>query len=135
MYKKELFLMLFGYLIAGSQGLQAHSHHHVYIVEQEPPQVVIVEQAPPQVVVIQQTPAPIVNVVAIENQPPEDLYEQVDGCPGAGYVWQKGHWQWNGSWAWTKGNWAQPPHENGIYVPGYWRKSHHHWEWVAPHWK
>ena len=126
MDKRQLIWGACGYLLtAGTQPLLAHSHSHTYIVE----------ETPPSVVVIQQAPAPVVNVITVESQPPADLVEEVEPCPGKEYVWQKGHWQWNGSWVWVRGNWGRRPHPEGVFIPGYWKQSHHRWEWVEPYWK
>lgn len=133
----KLSFIFFGCLLMGKECVHAHSHDHVYIVEQVPPPVVVVQQPQPQpVVVVQQVPTAAINAPTFEC-PPADLVEAIPACPGDDYVWQKGHWQWNGSWVWAGGQWARRPNNYSAYVPGYWRlsKHHHRWEWVAPYWK
>lgn len=136
MQKNALLLSLTNLLLFTPIVIQAHSHHHTYIVEQPAP-TVIVERPAPTVVVVQQPPQESVNIITVESQPPADLYEVITQSPGDDYTWQKGHWQWNGNWVWVKGGWIRRPNPGGVYVPGYWRQSHHHhrWEWVEPHWK
>lgn len=128
--QNNLFMSLFfSFLLAAPFLIQAHSHHHdTYIVEQPVQTVVVVQQPPIQPV----------NLVTVESEPPAELYEVVTQSPGENFVWQKGHWQWNGSWVWVKGGWIQRPVGGGVYVPGHWRISHHHphhWVWEESYWK
>lgn len=134
---KLILPLAFGSLLMGSSALHAHSHHHhdVYIVESNPTPVVVIQQPVQPVVVVQPTQGPAVYTSA--EAPPADLIEQIPVSPGETYVWQKGHWHWDGSWQWTSGQWAERPHGHTVYVPGYWKLSthHHRWEWVQPYWK
>ncbi|MBA3816860.1 MAG: YXWGXW repeat-containing protein [Parachlamydiaceae bacterium] len=143
MFKLKFYLLICTTLFIGKESLHAHSHH-TYIVEQAPPPVVIIQQqAPRPVFVAQPTPqpvqyiqTPVINPYALEA-PPTELFEEASVSPGNNYVWQKGHWQWNGSWAWVSGRWAERPQGHTAYIPGYWKLSthHHRWEWVAPYWQ
>lgn len=135
MHKLKLCFFISGSILMGKACLSAHSHHdHTYIVEQSAP-IVVVQQTPQPTIVVQQGPAAA--VMTPMDSPPADLVEQIPASPGENYIWQKGHWQWNGSWVWVGGQWSLKPNGYTVYVPGYWRHSHHHhhWEWVAPYWK
>jgi hypothetical protein len=115
--------------ILASQGLQAHYHHNVYIVEAPVP--VVVRPAP---VIVQPAPvivqAPAANVMMVESEPPAPLEEQMTACPGPEYAWVGGRWSWNGKWAWTNGYWGRKPYTTAMWVGGHWRRSHHDHRWV-----
>lgn len=137
MSKLKFSLLILGSLFLSKENVHAHSHHHdTYIVEQAQAPIVVVQQAPQPMVVVQQVQTPAANAFSFDS-PPNDLVEHMTASPGDGYVWQKGHWQWNGSWVWHGGKWAERPIGYSIYVPGYWKLSthHHRWEWVEPYWK
>ena len=109
MRREMLISAITSIFIFGTGYLQAHSHT-TYIVESNP-------------------------VVVVESQPPTDIVEEMGTAPGEGYYWQKGRWCWNGAWAWHKGCWVCRPVGKVEYIPGYWKKNHHHWVWVEPYWK
>lgn len=123
--KKNAFLCIIGWSILSIQNADAHSHDHVYIVENPSP--VYVVQALPE------------NVIEVQSQPPVDLVENVMVCPGSAsdYAWIGGHWIWNGRWEWAKGYWAQKPHVAAVWVPGHWRVGHHdhRWIWEEGRWR
>jgi hypothetical protein len=62
--------------------------------------------------------------VIVQRAPPEPLVEVQSSPPGPGelWVWQRGHWRWDGrDYRWMAGRWAErPPHVT---------------EWVAPRWE
>ncbi|QGZ62051.1 YXWGXW repeat-containing protein [Paraburkholderia acidisoli] len=74
-------------------------------------------------------------VVIVEPNvaPPAERVE-VMPAPRAGYVWDKGHWQWaRGHYVWVQGHWQ---HERVGYhwVPGHWVAHGPNWRWIEGHW-
>ena len=54
--------------------------------------------------------------------PPQVIVEQMPPAPGPAFVWQPGHWRWNGhDYFWVPGHYVERPR--------------HVREWVAPHWE
>jgi hypothetical protein len=42
-------------------------------------------------------------------------------CPGPGYLWTPGYWDWNGyDYYWIPGTWVLPPRVGFLWTPGYW---------------
>jgi len=42
-------------------------------------------------------------------------------CPGPGYIWTPGYWDWNGyDYYWVPGTWVLPPRIGFLWTPGYW---------------
>ncbi|MGH7981200.1 MAG: hypothetical protein ACREE6_17630 [Limisphaerales bacterium] len=81
-------------------------------------------------------PPPPTTVVT-SDEPPPIPGETVIAAPGPGYVWIRGHWQWNGiGWVWMGGRWAYPPWPEAIWVHGYWyRGPFGGWRHVHGHWR
>lgn len=105
-----------------AQDAQAHSH--TYIIEQPAPTYVVVQPQAPAAVVM------------VESAPPAEINEEMGVCPGANYVWIKGHWQWDGCrWYRVHGHWVVRPHASAVWVPGCWTEHHHHWRWSEGYWQ
>lgn len=55
--------------------------------------------------------------------PPElPVYEQPI-CPGDGYIWTPGYWDWDdedGDYYWVPGTWVLAPEPGYLWTPGYW---------------
>ena len=55
--------------------------------------------------------------------PPElPVYEQPI-CPGDGYIWTPGYWNWDdedGDYYWVPGTWVLAPEPGYLWTPGYW---------------
>lgn len=65
--------------------------------------------------------------------PPAERVEVVP-APRAGYVWDKGHWQWeHGRYVWAAGHW-QRERVGYHWVPGHWVAHGPNWRWVDGHW-
>jgi hypothetical protein len=50
------------------------------------------------------------------------VYEQPI-CPGDGYMWTPGYWDYDDSvsdYYWVPGTWVQPPEDGFLWTPGYW---------------
>src|SRR5271154_7329001 len=41
-------------------------------------------------------------------------------CPGDGYLWTPGYWDWDGDYYWVPGTWVEPPEVGFLWTPGYW---------------
>jgi hypothetical protein len=108
--------------ILPTQYTEAHSHT-TYIVERAPTTVVVAQ--PPNA------------VVEVQSTPPAYVEEVPSACPGEGYAWIKGHWQWDGAqWIIVHGHWAHRPHERAVWVAGEWHEHHHgHWGWHEGYWR
>jgi len=69
--------------------------------------------------------------------PPPPQAEVVPAPPGARYVWEPGHWHWNGGrYVWIRGHYVLREAGWGHYQPGHWawRPAWGRWEWVPAHW-
>ena len=52
--------------------------------------------------------------------PPLPYYEQPI-CPGDGYIWTPGYWDWDGAeYYWVPGTWVMAPEIGDLWTPGYW---------------
>jgi hypothetical protein len=68
---------------------------------------------------------------------PEPQVETVPPPPGGNYVWEPGHWHWNGaSYAWAPGHYVVRRPHYARYVPGHWQWSPRRgaWIWRPAHW-
>lgn len=67
---------------------------------------------------------------------PPPRYEPVPRPPPGAYVWQPGHWRWNGvQYVWAPGRYvARRPHY-GVWVSGRWVFVHGGWVWRPGHWR
>jgi hypothetical protein len=42
-------------------------------------------------------------------------------CPGDGYIWTPGYWDWDGNeYDWVPGTWVEAPEVGDLWTPGYW---------------
>jgi hypothetical protein len=68
---------------------------------------------------------------------PPPRYEPVPPPRGERYIWEPGHWQWNGvQYVWVEGRYvARRPHY-GHYVPGHWQWAPRlgRYVWRPAHW-
>ena len=64
--------------------------------------------------------------------------EQIPPQPRGGdrYVWQPGHWHWNGrAYDWVPGHYVEySHHRGGRWVPGHWEQRGREQVWVPSHW-
>ena len=66
---------------------------------------------------------------------PEPRYEPVPH-PRSGYLWEPGHWHWNGrQYAWFSGRYVPVRAEYHRYVQGFWVQHGPRWEWLPAHWE
>ena len=63
-------------------------------------------------------PLPGVDVRITTRRPPPLRYERRIASPGAGYVYVKGFWNWDGgSWQWVPGRWDRPAVADAYWIP------------------
>ena len=68
---------------------------------------------------------------------PPPRYEQVPPPPGGRYVWEPGHWHWNGvQYVWVGGHYVVRRPHYGRYVPGHWQWAPREgrYVWRPAHW-
>ncbi|MFB9968708.1 hypothetical protein ACFFMP_00930 [Pseudoroseomonas cervicalis] len=52
------------------------------------------------------------------------------------YVWQPGHWQWEGrAYEWVAGRWILRPVHGAEWVHGRWVWGNAGWTWLPGHWR
>jgi YXWGXW repeat-containing protein len=67
--------------------------------------------------------------------PPAVIAETPGPRPAPGYIWDPGHWRWNGhKYVWVPGHFQRPPHGRGRWVPGHWVQDPRGWYWVEGRW-
>ena len=67
----------------------------------------------------------------------EPRVEVVPPPPGARYLWEPGHWHWNGvAYAWIPGHYITRRAHYAHYVPGHWHwaPARGGWVWAPAHW-
>jgi YXWGXW repeat-containing protein len=71
--------------------------------------------------------------IIVQVAPPADRYERVPG-PRRGYVWEGGHWRWNGHrHVWVRGHWERNRH-GYVYVAPRWEERDGRWVYNARRW-
>ena len=56
--------------------------------------------------------------------------------PREGFVWEPGHWRWDGrAYFWERGHWIAYGPRHRLYVQGHWERRGPGWFWVDPHWE
>jgi hypothetical protein len=66
--------------------------------------------------------------------PPIPVYVQ-PVCPGDGYIWTPGYWQYtDDGYEWVDGQWVLAPYEGALWTPGYWGYGGSGYFWNAGYW-
>lgn len=66
---------------------------------------------------------------------PAPQTEVVPVAPPGVWVWQPGHWRWNGyQYVWRPGRYVHP-HPHALWIEGHWVLRHRGWVWVPGHWR
>jgi hypothetical protein len=85
-----------------------------------------------------ETPTPLDPVMQIAQaafSPPAPQPEFPLAPPASTYVWQPGHWWWNGvQYVWESGQYVERPSATATYVAGHWEQGPNGWVWLAGHW-
>ena len=74
--------------------------------------------------------------VATAPQPPPALPDyQQPPCPGDGYIWTPGYWNYAPTgYYWVPGAWVAPPYQGALWTPGYWDYSGSRYGFHPGHW-
>jgi WXXGXW repeat (2 copies) len=68
--------------------------------------------------------------------PPAPQPELPPPAPAPTYVWQPGHWSWNGlQYFWEPGKYVERPAATATYVAGHWEHNGTGWIWVDGRWE
>lgn len=71
--------------------------------------------------------------IYVNIAPPAPRYERVP-APRAGYVWESGHWRWNGNrYVWVAGHWERERPGYAFHGPR-WIERNGRWEYQARRW-
>jgi hypothetical protein len=66
--------------------------------------------------------------------PPIPVYVQ-PVCPGDGYIWTPGYWQYtDDGYEWVDGQWVLAPYPGALWTPGYWGYGGTGYFWNAGYW-
>jgi WXXGXW repeat (2 copies) len=71
------------------------------------------------------------------SAPPPDRKETPPPQPGPNYIWQPGHWSFDGNdFQWHEGEWSVPPTGYHTWSPGHWQQSGpNNWMYVEGTWQ
>ena len=64
------------------------------------------------------------------------IYDQ-PVCPGDGYIWTPGYWQWDpavSDYYWVPGTWVLAPQTGYLWTPGYWGYENALYVWHGGYW-
>ena len=66
--------------------------------------------------------------------PPIAVFDQ-PACPGDGYIWTPGYYQYGDyGYYWVPGQWVLPPTVGFLWTPGYWDHAHGRYAWHEGYW-
>jgi hypothetical protein len=66
--------------------------------------------------------------------PPIVVFDQPT-CPGDGYIWTPGYYQYGEyGYYWVPGQWVLPPSPGLLWTPGYWGLEHGKYSWHEGYW-
>jgi hypothetical protein len=77
-----------------------------------------------------------VGVAIAVAPPPIPVYDQ-PVCPGDGYFWTPGYWDYDydaGDYFWVPGTWVEPPEVGFLWTPGWWGWGGSGFLWNAGFW-
>jgi YXWGXW repeat-containing protein len=81
-------------------------------------------------------PAPPPSTASLAPNPPPPLEaETPPPSPSPTFVWEPGHWYWNGvHYQWQPGRYIAKPTMTATYTPGHWEQRPEGWLWVGGQW-
>jgi hypothetical protein len=69
------------------------------------------------------------------SAPPPPEAETPPPAPSPTFVWEPGHWYWNGvQYHWQPGRYIARPTTTATYTPGHWEQRPEGWLWVGGTW-
>ena len=73
----------------------------------------------------------------VVRRPPPERVEVVGTAPGAGFIWIRGRYAWQGGdYVWVPGRWERPPQNDyRRWAPGRWVRARNGWYWQEGHWR
>lgn len=73
--------------------------------------------------------------VAVTIAPPELPVYEPPLCPGDGYIWTPGYYQYGDyGYYWVPGQWVMPPSSGLLWTPGYWGYASGKYAWHEGYW-
>ncbi len=98
--------------------------------------IVLAQALPPALPpAVAATPAPGTTVIIAPNAPPPPEAETPPPPPAPTYVWDPGHWTWDGTqFGWDAGKYIEKPQVSASFVPGHWEQNPNGWAWVPSQW-
>jgi len=73
--------------------------------------------------------------IVVPTAPPAPQPENPPPAPSPTYVWEPGHWSWNGvQYFWNPGKYVERPTVSATYVPGHWERYTNGWVWYDGRW-
>jgi hypothetical protein len=73
--------------------------------------------------------------IVVPTAPPAPQTEIPPPAPSPTYVWEPGHWSWNGvQYSWNQGKYVERPAVTATYVPGHWEQYANGWVWYDGRW-
>jgi YXWGXW repeat-containing protein len=73
---------------------------------------------------------------ALPFPPPAAQSETPPPASSPSYVWETGHWAWNGlQYVWQPGRYVERPSAAANFVPGHWEHEATGWAWVEGRWE
>ena len=79
----------------------------------------------------------ISTIVVAPDPPPPPRAETPPPAPGPGVVWVQGHWGWSPdthAYAWTPGEYREPPRAHAAWIAGRWIQRPNGWVWEEGRW-
>lgn len=71
-------------------------------------------------------------VIIAPSAPPAPRYEPLPP-PRAGFVWDAGHWNWEGRYVWVPGRWVAV-RPGARWLPGVWSPFRGQYRYIPGHW-
>jgi hypothetical protein len=73
--------------------------------------------------------------ITVNIAPPPIVVFDQPTCPGDGYIWTPGYYQYGEyGYYWVPGQWVLPPSPGLLWTPGYWGLDHGKYAWHEGYW-
>lgn len=78
---------------------------------------------------------PNATIIIAPKAPPAPEAETPPPPPSPTFVWEPGHWSWDGvNFAWQAGKYVEKPSVTATFTPGHWQQTPAGWQWIDGHW-